>query len=71
MLAQEAVGVARERGARALEGYPMITYPGVDVTWDELHVGSRSIFVDAGFEEVFHPTLRRFVMRIDFKEGAP
>ncbi|MEO7119184.1 MAG: GNAT family N-acetyltransferase [Candidatus Limnocylindrales bacterium] len=71
VLAQEVVGFARERGARALEGYPMITYPSVDVTWDELHVGSRSIFVDAGFEEVFHPTLRRFVMRIDFKEGAP
>jgi hypothetical protein len=44
----------------------MITEPGRDVTWGELHVGSRSIFVDAGFTEVTHPTLRRVVMRIDF-----
>lgn len=32
----------------------------------ELHVGSRSIFAAAGFEEVSHPTPRRVVMRIDF-----
>jgi hypothetical protein len=31
----------------------------------ELQVGSRTIFVDAGFAEVSHPTLRRVVMRID------
>jgi hypothetical protein len=58
--------VARERGARALEGYPMITKPGQNITWGEVHVGSRSIFADAGFTEVSHPTLRRVVMRIDF-----
>jgi hypothetical protein len=33
---------------------------------EELHVGSRSSFADAGFTEVNHPTLRRVVMRIDF-----
>jgi GNAT superfamily N-acetyltransferase len=65
-LARAAVDFARQRGARALEGYPMITEPGREVTWGELHVGSRSIFVDAGFTEVTHPTLRRVVMRIDF-----
>jgi GNAT superfamily N-acetyltransferase len=65
-LARAAVDFARERGARALEGYPMITQPGQEITWGELHVGSRSIFADAGFEEVSHPTLRRVVMRIDF-----
>jgi GNAT superfamily N-acetyltransferase len=65
-LARATVDFARERGARALEGYPMITEPGQDVTWGELHVGSRSIFADAGFSEVSHPTLRRVVMRIDF-----
>jgi GNAT superfamily N-acetyltransferase len=65
-LARATVAFARERGARALEGYPMITEPGQDVTWGELHVGSRSIFADAGFAEVSHPTLRRVVMRIDF-----
>ena len=65
-LARAAVDFARERGARALEGYPMLTHPGQDITWGELHVGSRSSFADSGFEEVGHPTLRRFVMRIDF-----
>ena len=65
-LAAATVAFARERGARALEGYPMITEPGKEVTWGELSVGSRSIFADAGFTEVSHPTLRRVVMRIDF-----
>jgi GNAT superfamily N-acetyltransferase len=31
-LARAAVDFARERGARALEGYPMVTKPGQDVT---------------------------------------
>jgi len=65
-LARAAVDFARERGARAVEGYPMLTQPGQEITWGELHVGSRSIFEAAGFEEVSHPTLRRVVMRIDF-----
>ena len=65
-LARATVDFARERGARALEGYPMITKPGQEITWDELRVGSRSIFAAAGFAEVSHPTLRRVVMRIDF-----
>jgi GNAT superfamily N-acetyltransferase len=65
-LARATVAFARERGARALEGYPMITEPGKEITWDELHVGSRSVFAAAGFTEVAHPTLRRVVMRIDF-----
>ena len=61
-----AVDFARQRGARVLEGYPMITQPGREITWGELHVGSRSIFAAAGFAEVSRPTLRRVVMRIDF-----
>jgi hypothetical protein len=44
----------------------MIAQPGQEITWGELHVGSRSIFAAAGFAEVGHPTLRRVVMRIDF-----
>ncbi len=66
-LARAAVPFARERGARALEGYPMITEPGrtVGVT-EELRVGSRSMFAAAGFAEVSRPSLRRVVMRIDF-----
>jgi GNAT superfamily N-acetyltransferase len=65
-LARAAVDFARQRGARALEGYPMITEPGQEVTWGELHVGSRTSFAAAGFAEVSRPTVRRVVMRIDF-----
>jgi GNAT superfamily N-acetyltransferase len=65
-LARATVDFARRRGARALEGYPMISDPGREVMSVEHHVGSRSIFADAGFTEVSRPTLRRVVMRIDF-----
>ena len=65
-LARAAVDFARQRGARALEGYPMITRRGQEIMSVELHVGSRSTFEAAGFKEVSHPTLRRVVMRIDF-----
>lgn len=65
-LAAASVGFARERGARALEGYPMVTQPGKEVTWGELNVGARQAFEEAGFAQVSHPTLRRVVMRIDF-----
>jgi GNAT superfamily N-acetyltransferase len=66
-MARAAVDFARSRGAAALEAYPMITEPGKEITWDELHVGSRSIFEAAGLTEVTHPTKRRVVMRIDFR----
>ncbi|MER7455855.1 GNAT family N-acetyltransferase [Micromonospora sp. NPDC126480] len=66
LLVLGAVDFARERGARALEAYPMITQPGRVITWGELHVGARQTFADAGFREVSHPTLRRVVMRVDF-----
>ena len=39
-LARAAVDFARQRGARAIEGYPMIAQPGQEVTWGELHVGA-------------------------------
>jgi len=65
-LARAAVDFARERGARALEAYPMLTQSGEDITWGELHVGTRSIFAAAGFDEVSRPSLRRVVMRIDY-----
>lgn len=65
-LAAATVGYARENGARAVEGYPMIVPPGKEITWGELHVGSRQVFDDAGFTEVSHPSPRRVVMRIDF-----
>jgi hypothetical protein len=65
-LAKAAVEFARARGAGAVEGYAMVTQPGVEITWGELHVGSRSIFADAGMRQVAAPTKRRVVMRIDF-----
>jgi GNAT superfamily N-acetyltransferase len=65
-LAAASVGFAREHEARAIEGYPMITQAGQEITWGELYVGSRSMFADAGFTEVSRPTRRRVVMRIDF-----
>jgi hypothetical protein len=61
-----AVEFARERGANAVEGYAMLTEPGKEITWGELHVGSRSAFAAAGFREVSRPTKRRVVMRMDF-----
>jgi GNAT superfamily N-acetyltransferase len=62
-LARAAVDFARERGARALEGYPMTRK---DVLLGELHVGTEGTFAAAGFTEVSRPTLRRVVTRIDF-----
>ena len=64
-LARATIGFARERGATAVEGYPMDPQPGKEVTWGELHVGARQVFEDAGFKEVTRPTLRRVVMRVD------
>jgi GNAT superfamily N-acetyltransferase len=65
-LARAAVEFARDRGAVALEGYSMITQPGKEITWGELHCGSDRVFAAAGLNEVSHPSKRRIVMRIDF-----
>jgi len=62
-LARAAVDFARERGARAIEGYPMTTKNAIP---EELHVGTEGVFAAAGFTEVSRPTLRRAVMRVDF-----
>jgi GNAT superfamily N-acetyltransferase len=64
-LTRAAVEFAGQQGARAVEGYPMITRPGDEITWGELHVGSRGVFAAAGFAEVTRPTKRRVVMRIE------
>jgi GNAT superfamily N-acetyltransferase len=61
-LARAAVEFARERGADAIEAYPMNTKK---VILEELHVGTEGVFADAGFAEVSRPTPRRVVMRID------
>jgi GNAT superfamily N-acetyltransferase len=62
-LARAAVEFARERGARAIEAYPILTK---DVITEELHVGTPGVFADAGLVEVARPTPRRAVMRLDF-----
>jgi GNAT superfamily N-acetyltransferase len=66
-LVRAAVEFARERGARALEGYPITTK---DVIVEELGVGTEGAFAAAGFSEVSRPTKRRIVMRIDFEKGT-
>jgi len=66
-LAAAAVDFARAGGARAVEGYPIVTKA---VILEELHVGTEGVFAAAGFAEVSRPTLRRVVMRIDFETGA-
>jgi GNAT superfamily N-acetyltransferase len=62
-LARAAVAFARERGARAIEAYPMTTK---NALLEELNVGTEATFVAAGFTEVSRPTVRRAVVRIDF-----
>ncbi len=62
-LARAAVAFARERGARAIEAYPIVTK---DVIAEELHVGTPSVFADAGLVEVHRASKRRLVMRLDF-----
>ncbi|MGN6326336.1 GNAT family N-acetyltransferase [Pseudolysinimonas sp.] len=66
-LAAATVEFARARGARALEAYPIDVAPGQRFGWGELYVGSRSVFADAGFSEVSHPTPRRVVMRRELR----
>ena len=39
-LAAATVRYARANGARALEAYAMLTQPGKEITWGELHVGA-------------------------------
>nr|CAA9321613.1 MAG: Acetyltransferase, GNAT family [uncultured Nocardioidaceae bacterium] len=62
-LASAAVDVARQRGASALEAYPITTTNAIS---EELHVGTTAVYADAGLTEVSRPTVRRAVMRVDF-----
>ncbi len=61
-LAAAAVEHARRHGARAVEAYPIIDK---NVLSEELHVGTESVFADAGLTVVSHPSKRRLVMRLD------
>ena len=68
-LAAASVGFARGRGARAVEGYPMVAAVGKDVPWGEMSVGAQSVFEAAGFRVVSRPGVRRVVMRVEFGVG--
>ncbi|MET9314246.1 DUF1905 domain-containing protein [Kribbella sp. NPDC003505] len=57
-LARAAADFARDRGARAVEGYPDLVDGG--------YVGTLATFADAGYSEASRPGRRRAVMRIDF-----
>ncbi len=61
-MAAAAVDFARERGAMAIEAYPLTT---TDVILEELHVGTQSAFAGAGLRVVSRPSPRRVVMRLD------
>lgn len=50
-------------GAHVLEGYPIEPAPGKTVIWDEASVGLLQVFLEAGYEVVASPTLRRRVVR--------
>jgi GNAT superfamily N-acetyltransferase len=61
-LARAAVAFARDRGARAVEGYPIVHGMG---THAERFVGTEGMFADAGFRAVVRPSARRVVMRLE------
>jgi GNAT superfamily N-acetyltransferase len=65
-LAAATVPFARERGARILEGYPIVTDGAGNITWGEVFVGPLGAFLEAGFEVVHQPSKRRRVVRIEF-----
>src|SRR5690606_2389864 len=67
-MAAAAVEFARDRGAHALEAYPMTTSKAIP---EELHVGTVATFAQAGMREIGRPSTRRAVMRIDFVPSEP
>ncbi len=62
-LAHATVAYGEQVGARVLEGYPIEPPPGKSVIWDEASVGLLQVFLEAGYEVVASPTLRRRVVR--------
>ena len=68
-LVHAAVRFARDRGARAIEAYPMTTSHALA---EELHCGLLTTFLDAGFTQVTRPTKRRAVVRVELasREGG-
>jgi hypothetical protein len=62
-LAAATVEYGEQVGARVLEAYPIEPAPGKQVIWDEASVGLVQVFLEAGYEVVAAPTLRRRVVR--------
>ncbi len=62
-LAAATVAYGAEVGAAVLEGYPIEPAPGRSAIWDEASVGLLQVFLEAGYEVVASPTLRRRVVR--------
>ena len=62
-LAGATVEYGQQVDARVLEAYPIEPPPGKPVIWDEASVGLLQVFLDAGYEVVASPTLRRRVVR--------
>jgi GNAT superfamily N-acetyltransferase len=60
-LLRAAVELARQHGAKIVEGYPLV--PGRKLRSDEAYVGVTSLFEKAGFSEVGRPTEGRAIMR--------
>ena len=63
-LAGATVDYGRQVGADVLEGYPTEPADGKVVIWDEASVGLLQVFLEAGYEVVASPTLRRRVVRL-------
>ncbi len=63
-LAAATVDYGGQVGAHVLEGYPTEPADGKTVIWDEASVGLLQVFLDAGYEVVASPTLRRRVVRL-------
>ncbi len=62
-----AVDFVRGWGARAIEGYPIITK---NMSVEELLVGTVGAFADGGVSVVSRPTPRSVAMRLDFLTGG-
>ena len=62
-LAAATVEYGKQVGAHVLEAYPTEPAEGKTIIWDEASVGLLQVFLDAGYEVVTSPTLRRRVVR--------
>ncbi|WP_243061096.1 GNAT family N-acetyltransferase [Nocardioides sp. SR21] len=62
-LAAATVEYGQQQGALVLEGYPIEPAPGKSAIWEEASVGLLQVFLEAGYEVVASPTLRRRVVR--------